>query len=155
MKKLILLLLFVPFVSFTQDYKLNSFKTGSLDLNDKAPNTHYIGNAWLKRLVVADEDFDYNLTLATFQSDSTLDWHKHSTGQVLIIVDGEGYYQEKGKDVIVLKKGDVIKCGKNIEHWHSSTPNKDVSYIAIYGNSETIWTKKLSKENYDKIIPII
>ena len=155
MKKLILLLLFVPFVSFTQDYKLNSFKIGSLDLNDKAPNTHYIGNAWLKRLVVADEDFDYNLTQATFQSDSTLDWHKHSTGQVLIIVDGEGYYQEKGKDVIVLKKGDVIKCGKNIEHWHSSTPNKDVSYIAIYGNSETIWTKKLSKENYDKIIPII
>ena len=151
MKKLILLLLFVPFVSFTQDYKLNSFKIESLDLNDKAPNTHYIGNAWLKRLVVADEDFDYNLTLATFQSNSTLDWHKHSTGQVLIIIDGEGYYQEKGKEVIVLKKGDVIKCDKNIEHWHSSTPNMDVSYIAIYGNSETIWTEKLSKENYDKI----
>ena len=154
MKKLILLLLFVPFVSFTQDYKLNSFKIGNLDLNDKAPNTHYIGNAWLKRLVVADEDFDYNLTLATFQSNSTLDWHKHSTGQVLIIIDGEGYYQEKGKEVIVLKKGDVIKCDKNIEHWHSSTPNKDVSYIAIYGNSETIWTEKLSKENYDRIKPI-
>ena len=138
MKKILFVLLFIPFVSFTQDYKLNSFKIGNLDLNDKAPNTHYIGNAWLKRLVVADEDFDYNLTLATFQSNSTLDWHKHSTGQVLIIIDGEGYYQEKGKEVIVLKKGDVIKCDKNIEHWHSSTPNKDVSYIAIYGNSETI-----------------
>ena len=117
-------------------------------------NTHYIGNAWLKRLIVADEDFDYNLTQATFQSDSTLDWHKHSTGQVLIIIDGEGYYQEKGKEVIVLKKGDIIKCDKNVEHWHSSTPNKDVSYIAIYGNSETIWTEKLSKENYDRIKPI-
>ena len=151
MKKILFVLLFIPFVSFTQDYKLNSFKTGSLDLNDKAPNTHYIGNAWLKRLVVADEDFDYNLTLATFQSNSTLDWHKHSTGQVLIIIDGEGYYQEKGKEVIVLKKGDVIKCDKNIEHWHSSTPNKDVSYIAIYGNSDSILTEELSKENYDNI----
>ncbi|MGC6421686.1 MAG: cupin domain-containing protein [Flavobacteriaceae bacterium] len=79
------------------------------------------------RLVIADDDFDYNLTQATFQSDSTLDWHKHSTGQVLIIIDGEGYYQERGKEVIFLKKGDVIKCDKNVEHWHSSTPNKDVS----------------------------
>ena len=48
----------------------------------------------------------------------------------------------------------MIKCDKNVEHWHSSTPNKDVSYIAIYGNSETIWTEKLSKENYDRIKPI-
>jgi quercetin dioxygenase-like cupin family protein len=156
MKKLLLLLLIVPSVSFGQEsnYKLSSLLNEDLIIDNKAPNTHYIGNAWLKRLVIADEDFDYNLTQATFQAGSTLDWHKHSTGQVIIILDGEGYYQEKGKEVIVLKKGDVIKCDKNIEHWHSSTPNKDVSYIAIYGNSETIWTEKLSKKNYDKIIPI-
>ncbi|MDC1012561.1 cupin domain-containing protein [Flavobacteriaceae bacterium] len=147
---------FLSVVSYGQDsnYNIKSFINQDLNINNKAPNTHYIGIAWLKRLIVADEDFDYNLTQATFQSDSTLDWHKHSTGQVLIIIDGEGYYQEKGKEVVILKKGDVIKCDKNVEHWHSSTPNKDVSYIAIYGNSETIWTEKLSKENYDRIKPI-
>jgi len=151
-----LLLFIMCTVSYGQEsnYKLSSLLNDDLIIDNKAPNIHYIGNAWLKRLIVADEDFDYNLTQATFQADSTLDWHKHSTGQVIIIVDGEGYYQEKGKEVIVLKKGDVIKCDKNIEHWHSSTPNKDVSYIAVYGNSETIWTEKLSKENYDKIIPV-
>ena len=147
---------FLSVVSYGQDsnYNIKSFINQDFNINNKAPNTHYIGNAWLKRLIEADEDFYYNLTQATFQSDSTLDWHKHSTGQVLIIIDGEGYYQEKGKEVIVLKKGDIIKCDKNVEHWHSSTPNKDVSYIAIYGNSETIWTEKLSKENYDRIKPI-
>ena len=53
-----------------------------------------------------------------------------------------------------MKKGDVIKCDKNVEHWHSSTPKKDVSYIAIYGNSKTVWTEKLLKESYNKLIPI-
>jgi quercetin dioxygenase-like cupin family protein len=122
MKKFIIAA-FLSVVSYGQDlnYNIESFINQDLNINKKAPNTHYIGNAWLKRLIVADEDFEYNLTQATFQSDSTLDWHKHSTGQVLIIVDGEGYYQEKGKEVIVLKKGDVIKCDKNVEHWHSST----------------------------------
>tara|TARA_X000001036_G_C20518983_1_gene741314 strand:+ start:515 stop:985 length:471 start_codon:yes stop_codon:yes gene_type:complete len=155
MKKLIIIFFF-SFISFGQDlnYNIKSFINQDLNIDKKAPNTHYIGNAWLKRLVIADKDFDYNVTQATFQADSTLDYHKHSTGQVLIIIDGEGYYQEKGKEVIILKKGDVIKCDKNVEHWHSSTPKKDVSYIAIYGNSETIWTEKLLKESYDNITPI-
>ncbi len=33
-------------------------------------------------------------------------------------------------------------------------PEKDVSYFAIYGNSETVWTEKLLKESYNKLIPI-
>ncbi|MDG1023606.1 MAG: cupin domain-containing protein [Flavobacteriaceae bacterium] len=150
-----IIIFFVGFVSFGQDlnYKIESYLNQDLNMNKKAPNTHYIGNAWLKRLILADNDFDYNLTQATFQADSTLDWHKHSTGQVLIIIDGEGYYQERGKEVVILKKGDIIKCDKNVEHWHSSTPNTDVSYIAIYGDSETIWTEKLSKKRYDEIHP--
>tara|TARA_X000000950_G_scaffold61370_1_gene74759 strand:+ start:1328 stop:1798 length:471 start_codon:yes stop_codon:yes gene_type:complete len=155
MDKLIIIFL-ISFFSFGQDlnYKVESYINQDLNINKKAPNTHYIGNAWLKRLIIADNDFDYNITQATFQADSTLDWHKHSTGQVLIIIEGEGYYQERGKEVIILKKGDVIKCDKNVEHWHSSTPKKDVSYIAIYGNSETVWTEKLLKESYNKLIPI-
>ena len=58
---------------------------------------------------------------------------------------------EKGKKVIKLREGDVIKCDKNIEHWHSSTKQKLVSYLAVYGASNTIWTEKLEKEYYDNI----
>lgn len=35
----------------------------------KAPNTHYIGEAWLNVLMQAEEDFGYNLTQATFGAD--------------------------------------------------------------------------------------
>jgi quercetin dioxygenase-like cupin family protein len=35
--------------------------------------------------------------MATFSPDSTLDWHKHLTGQLLIVVEGEGILSGAGK----------------------------------------------------------
>lgn len=125
--------------------------TSYLDEGIKAPNTHHIGNAWLNFLVQAENGLDYNITQATFSPNSTLDWHKHTTTQVLIIIEGEGYYQERGKEPVVLKKGDVIKCEKDTEHWHTSTVESKVSYIAIYGSEPTVWTEKLTNEYYENI----
>jgi len=135
------------------DYKVSSYKNLDLDPEKKAPNTHYIGSAWLRGLVGRNEtDLNFGVTLATFKKNSTLNWHTHSSGQVLIIVDGNAYYQERGKEVIVLKEGDVVKCDKETEHWHSSTSDSDVSYIAIYGGSTpTTWTEEVTKEYYDSI----
>lgn len=135
------------------DYKISSYKNLDLSIEKKAPNTHYMGSAWLKALVGHNEDdLNFGVTLATFKANSTLNWHTHSSGQVLIIVDGNAYYQERGKEVIVLKEGDVLKCDQETEHWHSSTSDSDVSYIAIYGGSTpTTWTEGLTQEYYDGI----
>ncbi|WP_372974524.1 cupin domain-containing protein [Muriicola sp.] len=130
------------------DYSVSSY----LEEGVKAPNTHYIGEAWLNSLLTADGDLDYNITKATFRANSTLDWHKHTSPQILIYVDGEGYYQERGKEPAILRKGDVIKCNKDTEHWHSSTKNSSVTYLAIYGGSQpTIWTEVLTQAYYDSV----
>jgi len=145
-----LLLASMPFIGISQssDYKIASFLTEGI----KAPNTHYIGEAWLNSVLQADDEINYNITKATFRANSTLDWHKHPTPQVLIIVEGEGYYQERGKEPIILKKGDIIKCNKETEHWHTSTKENSVTYLAIYGGTQpTIWTEKLTQEYYDSI----
>jgi quercetin dioxygenase-like cupin family protein len=151
MKKLIrTLLIIIPFVTFAQhdNYSITSYH----DEGFKAPNTRYIGEAWLNRLLQADDDLTYNITKATFKANSTLDWHKHTSVQVLIVVDGNGYYQERGKEPIIMKSGDVIKCDKNIEHWHSSSKDSDVTYLAIYGGeTPTTWTEVLTQEYYDSV----
>jgi len=133
-------------------YNISSF----LEKGSRAPNTHYIGDAWLSRLVEANEENDFNVTKATFKANSTLDWHKHSTPQVLIYLDGEGYYQERGKAPIILKTGDVIKCEADTEHWHASTKYSDVTYLAIYSNATpTVWTEVVSQEYYDNVATIL
>jgi len=132
----------------TSDYSVSSYLTEGT----KAPNTHYIGEAWLNAIIHDDPELGYNITKATFKANSTLDWHKHSSAQVLIIVDGEAYYQERGNEPLILKEGDIIKCEKNIEHWHSSTKYSDVTYLAFYsGEQPTTWTEVLTQEYYDKI----
>ena len=136
------------FLAQSSIYPVSSY----LSEGTKAPNTHYIGEAWLNAIIHDDAELGYNITKATFRANSTLDWHKHSTVQVLIIVDGQAYYQERGKDPVVLKTGDVIKCPKDIEHWHTSTKESNVTYLALYGGEKpTQWTEVLTQEYYDSV----
>ena len=78
---------FVPLQAFAQNtqYTVTSF----LPEGPLAPNTHYIGEAWLSSVLQGDSELNYNITKATFRKNSTLDWHKHSTPQELIVIDGE------------------------------------------------------------------
>ena len=145
----IIILSLIPF--FLTAQQTDSKSISYLDKGIKAPNTHHLGSAWLNFLVKADQDFNQNITKATFKANSTLDWHKHKTKQIIIVVEGKGYYQEKGKKPIIIKKGDVIECKKDTEHWHTSSKNKDVSYLAIYGAEPTIWTDKVTQEYYDQV----
>ena len=130
----------------TKDYELSSY----FEEGFKAPNTNYLGEAWLNPLIRSDASISYNLTKATFKANSTLNWHKHTDQQVLIVVSGKGYYQEKGKQPIVIREGDIINCTANTEHWHSSSKNQDVTYLAIY-KGETEWTNILTQEAYDEV----
>ena len=151
MKKIILTLFILGSLSgFSQvsEYTVSSYLTEGT----KAPNTHYIGEAWLNAIIHDDSELGYNITKATFKANSTLDWHKHSSVQVLIIVDGEAYYQERGKEPVILKTGDVIKCEKDTEHWHSSTKVSDVTYLALYGGEQpTTWTEVVTQKYYDEV----
>ena len=151
MKNTILFLLVLVSASAhsqNSEYKVSSYQTEGR----KAPNTHYIGEAWLNAIIHDDAELGYNITKATFKANSTLDWHKHSSAQVLIIVDGEAYYQERGIEPVILKTGDIIKCEKDIEHWHSSTKSSDVTYLALYGGGQpTTWTEVVTQEYYDEV----
>jgi len=133
-------------IAQTNDYAITSYaEEGFL-----APNTHYLGEAWLQFAMPADSLTGYGITKAMFKANSKLNWHKHSSVQVLVIVDGVGYYQERGKEPVIMKEGDIIKCQPGTEHWHSSSKEHDVTYLAIYGGTTpTEWTEELTREAYD------
>ena len=134
----------------TNEYEVSSYLVQGF----KVPNTNYLGEAWLNPLIRSDESLSYNITKATFKANSTLNWHKHTDQQVLILVSGKGYYQEKGKQPIVIKEGDVIRCSANTEHWHASSKEQDVTYLAIY-KGETEWTNVLTQEAYDQVAELL
>lgn len=117
----------------------------------KAPNIHHTGDVWLNHLSVGDSIFNYNIAIAKFAVGAKLDWHFHPKGQQLIIIDGVGYYQERGKPVQIVQKGDIVKCQPNVEHWHAATPKTGVTYLAITGNQKTVWKENITQTQFKNI----
>lgn len=120
---------------------------------EKAKNVNHTGDVWLRELNHADSTINTQISLAVFAPNAKLNWHTHSDGQILLITEGTGYYQEKGKPVQIVQKGDVVKCLPDVEHWHGSTPNSGVTYIAVSPKSTTIWLHPVTEEEYQSITP--
>jgi quercetin dioxygenase-like cupin family protein len=139
----------MPEKAFSQD--ASTFPKG-----EKAANVHHTGNVWLNELVKADNILDCHVSLATFDANARLDWHSHPGGQILLVTEGTGYYQEKDKPKQVVHKGSVIKCLPNIEHWHGATPQSGFAYIAVNANNDkgkTVWGQKVTDEQYSSESP--
>jgi 4-carboxymuconolactone decarboxylase len=111
---------------------------------------NHTGTVWLNELSKSDDVFDFNVAHATFAPGAKLDWHIHPGGQILLITEGTGYYQEKGKPVQIVHKGDVLKCAPGVAHWHGATPESAFAYVAVSPTQkgETKWLQRVTDEEY-------
>lgn len=63
-------------------------------------------------------------------------WHYHPNAeQTLLVLDGEGYYQEEGEAKRVIKKGDVIVSKADVHHWNGATPDKVLVCMTVTEHS--------------------
>jgi 4-carboxymuconolactone decarboxylase len=112
---------------------------------------NHTGTVWLKELNGPDSIFNYSIAVATFDKTAKLDWHIHPAGQILLIREGIGYYQERGKQMQTVSKGDVIKCLPGVEYWHGASPGSGFTYIATTPaqKGKTIWLKRVTDAEYN------
>ena len=111
------------------------------------------GNNTLVELNKADSIFTFNIAVASFPPGKKLDWHYHPGGQILLITEGIGYYQEKGKPKRTVHKGEVIKCLPGVEHWHGASVETGVTYLATSPAQKgaTVWLQKVTDEEYNSV----
>lgn len=63
-------------------------------------------------------------------------WHSHPNAeQTLLVLDGEGFYQEEGLEKQLIKKGDVIVTKANVIHWNGATPDKPLICMTVTDRS--------------------
>lgn len=116
----------------------------------KITNDNFKGAAYLQMLMDADSINQTTVGNVTFEPGARTRWHLHPAGQILLVTDGVGYYQEKGQSKKILRKGDVIKCPPNILHWHGASIDTAFVQLAITGREkgETIWMENVTDEEY-------
>lgn len=120
----------------------------------KLPNEQFTGNAFLTPLVARDRNNDFTVGSLTYEPKTRSNWHTHPKGQILIIIEGHGFYQEKGKPARSLKKGDIVNAPENIAHWHGASATSKMVDIAITnykGDEQATWLQAVTNEEYNKV----
>lgn len=132
------------------DNNLN--KTVTLfEKGQRLPNIWFTGDAFITPLVAKDQNNEFSIGSVWFEKGARTHWHTHPKGQTLIVTEGQGLYQEKGKLVQIIKKGDVVIIPEDTEHWHGASADSEMIHIAItnYKNDEQVtWLNPVTDEEY-------
>ena len=112
---------------------------------------YFIGTSYLQMLMSDEKDFDCSIGNVTFEKGCRNNWHSHPGGQILLVTQGEGYFQQKGKPIQIIKAGDVVEILPNVVHWHGATPNSEMTHIAISTKASlgaASWGDPVTDEEY-------
>ena len=125
------------------------------------PNTgfaqYFIGNSYLKPVIAPGEGY-LPIFNVTFEPRCRNNWHIHHAskggGQVLICVEGHGWYQEEGKPARALEPGDIVEIPANVKHWHGAAADSWFSHLAFDcpgENASNEWCEPVTDEAYDAL----
>lgn len=151
--KYILPLATIFFIACSSNQKMEETKLPNevvFSKGEKIINDNFTGNVWLQNLVSADSVNQNAVGSVTFEPGARTKWHSHPAGQIILALDGVGYYQEEGKEKIVIRKGEVVKCPIDVPHWHGASADTAFVQIAITGREkgETVWQHEVTDEEY-------
>lgn len=145
----LMVLIAIHFCSILNAQDSTLFPKGLVGAN----TDNYTGTIWLNELNHPDSNFTFSLAQAVYAPGAKLNWHIHPGGQYLLITEGTGYYQEKGKPGQVVHKGEIIKCMPGIEHWHGAARGSSFAYVGVtpVAKGKTIWLQKVTDKEYNSV----
>jgi quercetin dioxygenase-like cupin family protein/alkylhydroperoxidase/carboxymuconolactone decarboxylase family protein YurZ len=112
------------------------------------------GTAYVNMLVPRNETGHYSVGDVVFEPGCRNNWHSHSAGQILLVTEGRGFYQERGKPAQRLTKGDVVVIPSGVHHWHGATRDSRFVHLAVTGiggNPEAGgWFEPVSDDDYNR-----
>lgn len=113
----------------------------------KAPSQNFTGTAWVNMLAGPQNGVNCSLGRVSFEPGARTNWHYHPGGQILIVTEGVGYYQEKGKQRRIIRRGDVIICAPNVAHWHGASTDSSMTHIAVSPDADkggAVWLQRVT-----------
>lgn len=125
-----------------------------------APNDafakYFVGKSYLKPLTAPKQTvFMANVT---FEPGCRNNWHIYHAdeggGQILLCMEGGGWYQEWGKPARELREGDVVTIPAGVKHWHGAKKDSWFSHIAVEvpgKNTSNEWCEPVSDDEYAKL----
>ena len=123
-------------------------------LGQKASSETFIGTAYVNTLLPKSDSTAYAVADVVFEPGARNNWHTHQVRQTMFVTEGNGWYQERGKEAVPLKKGDVVVIPAGVEHWHGATADSRFVHLVVtdfQGDECVIWGDPVTDEEYGKL----
>jgi len=65
-------------------------------------------------------------------------WHSHAGGQLIHVIEGEGWVQAKGQEARRVVTGDFVATEPNEVHWHGAGRLGPMAHVVV-NFGETTW----------------
>lgn len=118
---------------------------------NEAFKEYFVGQSYLNMLTTTG----VAIGNVTFEPGCRNNWHiHHKGGQILLVTNGRGYYQEWGKPAQELKPGDVVNIPLEVKHWHGAAKDSWFCHLAIEvpaKDAANEWLEPVSDEDYLKL----
>jgi quercetin dioxygenase-like cupin family protein len=88
-----------------------------------------------------------NMSRIRFEAGARTNWHVHTAGQILLIEEGRGRWQEQGDVVKELPAGQPVYTRANIPHWHGAAPDQHAVQFSVYAGNLT-WQQGVTDDEY-------
>ena len=112
---------------------------------------YFIGQAYLNMLTTTGVPIGN----VTFEPTCRNNWHiHHKGGQILLVTEGRGWYQEWEKEAQELHPGDVVNIPPEVKHWHGAAKDSTFSHLAVEVPAEDAsneWLEAVTDEMYGKL----
>jgi quercetin dioxygenase-like cupin family protein len=101
-------------------------------------SSHFTGPVTSHPLHNSLEPRPVRVSVVHFHPGIRNNWHRHDGGQVLHVLDGDGYVQSRGGEARRIVAGDTVSATAGEEHWHGAGPDSAMSHVAV-SIGETTW----------------
>jgi len=103
-----------------------------------ADASHFTGPASIRALHRTEQPNPVSVGLVRFEAGARNHWHQHTGGQLLHVVEGEGWVQGRGEPARRIRTGDSVSTAPGEEHWHGAAAGGPMAHVAV-SIGDTTW----------------
>lgn len=124
--------------------------TSTFPLGNPANPDWFTGDVHMASL---EEPTELQAANVTFAAGARTNWHTHQVGQLIVVVEGEGIFQEEGQPARRISTGDTAWAGPGVNHWHGATADNAMTHVVANLKDDeggfVDWGNRVTEEEFE------
>jgi quercetin dioxygenase-like cupin family protein len=118
----------------------------------KGPADRFTGDVYVTPISAPAAPSYLAAGIVRFTPGARTNWHVHTNGQTLHILDGIALVGTRDGTVVRARAGETVTCTPGVDHWHGATSDTLMVHVAMVvasaSHDGTDWLEPVSDREY-------